>query len=76
MDSEEARYVLGRRTRAFVFGNGGQSWARRGGLAGGERWAGLPAGAVLMGSFVEAVEWRTRRRGAAQEGTRAARERK
>lgn len=64
-DSEDARQVLG--TGTFVFGNGGQSSAP---------WVGLPAGAVLMGSFVEAVEWRTRRRGAAQEGTRAARERK
>lgn len=38
-----------------------------------EQWVGLPVGAVLMGSFVEVVGWRTQQRGAALEETRAAR---
>lgn len=41
-----------------------------------EQWAGLPVGAVVLGSFVEAVGWQTQQRGAAQEGMRAARDRK
>lgn len=64
------------RTRAFVFGKWGQSsppWAL---CVPGEQWVGLPVGAVLMGSFVEVVGWRTQQRGAARGETRAARNRK
>lgn len=42
----------------------------------GERWAGLPVGSVVLGSFVEAVGWQTQQKGAAQGGMRAARDRK
>ena len=42
----------------------------------GEQWAGLPVGAVVLGSFVEAVGRQTRQKGAAQVGKRTVTDRK
>lgn len=80
MDAEKSSASVGtgcsERTRVFVFGKRGQSSAPLACRVPGEQWVGLPVGAVLMGSFVEVVGWRTQQRGAAREERRAARDRK